>query len=322
MSTTQSIDPDRMKRIFFPYLSQESERVRATATRFVYYTTADVAYSILKNKEIWMRNAMTMNDYMEIEHGLDCLATAYNSKPGEAFRACLNACFPSVAEEIQDLFNSWVAWIRRDTYITCVSEHEPDEDINGRLSMWRAYGGRSGVALVFNNAVMFLQSNALAAYASPVAYFDPEAVGAELNKVAKAIESDMDFVCQLQRDGLKNVVFHTLRFAALCTKHPGFREEREWRVVASPALESSDLVHEHVEVVRGVPQTLLKIRLEDHPDKGLIGLDLTELLDRIIVGPTEFPYVVSRALCKLLSEASIPDPEPKVVVSAIPLRHV
>ena len=39
-----------------------------------------------------------------------------------------------------------------DTYLTSISEHRNKEDTFGRLSMWRAYGETTGVALVMNNS--------------------------------------------------------------------------------------------------------------------------------------------------------------------------
>lgn len=309
------------RKIFFQHAVERTKRVQTEQLRFVYYTTAEVAYSILKRKEIWMRNASTMNDYMEVEHGLQCLSQAHKSGKGQRFQAALDSCFPSLSQEVRDLFDAWVPGFRGDTFMTCVSEHPQHEDTNGRLSMWRAYGGRSGVAIVFDSEVMFMQTDALAAYASPVAYFGPAEVADQLDRVADAIEQNLDFLCSLGRSALKSTAFEMLRFAALCTKHPGFSEEREWRVLASPALQASPLLSQDIELVRGVPQTVLKIRLQDSLDDGVVGLEIPLLIKRIIIGPCDFPHVVARALRTLLGDAGVAEHMDKVVVSDIPLRH-
>jgi hypothetical protein len=264
---------------------------------------------------------MAMNDYMEVEHGFECLNAAYKAEPGNSFNAALDACFAGLAEDVKNYFNAWLPGIRRDTYITCVSEHSSAEDQHGRLSMWRAYGGQAGVALVLNGAVMFSQSDALGAYSNPVAYLNPDAFAAEFVKIAKNMESEVEYIRSLGREAVKNIAFNMLRFAVLCTKHPGFHEEREWRVVASPAMHPSKLLVPSVEVVRGTPQTVLKIDLQNHPDQGLVGLALPELLNRIIIGPCEFPQVIRRAFHQLLVQAGVPEPEEKIVVSDIPLRQ-
>jgi hypothetical protein len=110
------------------------------------------------------------------------------------------------------------------------------------------------------------------------------------------------------------------RFAVLCTKHPGFHEELEWRVIHSPTYEPSERVTKTIETIRGVPQHVIKIPLKNYPDEGFVGGELHELLDRIIIGPTQHPHAIADAFCDLLHQAKIPDPEKKICISDIPLR--
>jgi hypothetical protein len=302
-------------------MDRKIREVVAAGNRFVYYTTADTATSILRYRQIWMRSTTTMNDYMEVEHGFECLNSAYKAEPGNIFNRSIDACFPGLSEDVKKYFNAWLPGIRRDTFITCVSEHSAEEDKLGRLSMWRAYGGQAGVALVLNGAVMFNESDALAVYSSPVAYLDSNTFAAEVVEIARNIESEAEYIRSLDRETVKNIVFSMFRFAVLCTKHPGFHEEREWRVVASPAMHPANLPAPTVEVVRGTPQKVLKIDLQNHPDQGLVGLSLPELLNSIIIGPCEFPQVILGAFRQLLVEAGVPEPDSKIVVSDIPLRQ-
>jgi Protein of unknown function (DUF2971) len=314
-------DIDRTTHIFYPYAEEKMREVSTAGGRFVYYTTAETATSILKNKQIWMRNTAAMNDYMEVEHGFDCLNAAYDAEPGNRFKAALNSCFSDLADEVKDYLNGWLPSIRQDTYITCVSEHLATEDHHGRLSMWRAYGGRTGVALVLNGAVMFSKSNALNVFSSPVAYLNPQAFAVYLEKIAMNMEIEVEYIKSLDRETVRDIAFNVLRFAVLCTKHPGFHEEREWRVIASPKMHATDHAILAIEVVGGTPQAVLKLALQNQSDKGLVGLAIPELLDRIIIGPCEFPQVISSAFQKLLAEAEVPEPQEKIIVSDIPLRH-
>jgi len=103
-----SLDGARIRRIFFPYMDRKTRDVMAAGGRFVYYTTADTATSILRNRQIWMRNTTTMNDYMEVEHGFECLNTAYKAEPGNIFNRALDACFPGLAEDVKNYFNAWL----------------------------------------------------------------------------------------------------------------------------------------------------------------------------------------------------------------------
>lgn len=177
------------------------------------------------------------------------------------------------------------------------------------------------MALVLNSAALTIDSGALGAVASPVAYLSPEAFVGEVLKVVKNVEAEIEFLRALGREAIKQAMFSALRFAVLCTKHPGFREEQEWRVIASPTMYPSRFLAEEIEVVRGAPQTVLKLSLENHPAEGLVGLTVPELLDRVIIGPCEYPVVTVKAFHRLLSDAGVAKPETRVTVSGIPLRH-
>ena len=308
------------KEAFLPYVAKAADRVQATGGQFVYYTTASTAMQILRGREVWMRNTMVMNDFSEVEHGLSCVIGAYKSEAGNALKRLLEQQYEGISAEIESLFDAWIPGFRRDTFVLCLSEHPPEESRHGRLSMWRAYGGDAGVALVMNGDVLFRPSNALAAYSSPVAYLDEETLQHEFDAVATGIKQNAELLRNLGRDGTKEAIFHMLRFATICTKHPAFAEEREWRVVASPALESSPLLPVQVEVIGGIPQRVLKVKLVDHPDMGLTGLEPRALIDRVLIGPCAHAEVIGQALWRALDDAGVADAGSKIVYTGIPLR--
>lgn len=314
-------EASRLRRhIFFPYAEDQAKRVEELGGRFAYYTTAATAFLILQNKEIWLRSTLTMNDFMEVEHGLRSLMDAYKSPCGVALDQALDSVFPGLSQDVKRQFDAWIPGFRRDTFIACFSVHRREEDEHGRLSMWRAYGGASGVALVFNGAAFFQETDALAAYSSPVAYMGSEQLAAQINRVTERIAGNRAYVESLGRDGLRETVFQMLRYAAVSTKHPAFREEEEWRVVASPAMAASDLVRQDVALIGDVPQTVLKLKLEDRPDRGVGGLNPSVFIDRILIGPCEHPDVIFRAMWKTLADLGVADPDKKIMVTGVPLR--
>lgn len=69
-----SEDNDRASRIFFPDIQRRTEESLLAGGQFVYYTSAETATRIIRNKQIWLRNTTTMNDYSEVQHGFQCLA--------------------------------------------------------------------------------------------------------------------------------------------------------------------------------------------------------------------------------------------------------
>ncbi len=187
--------------------------------------------------------------------------------------------------------------------------------------MWRAYGGSSGVAVVLNPDVFLNQSEALPAFTSPVAYLSEASFEQQLGRVVDNIEATKDFLESEGREELVAWLFHAFRLAMLCTKHPGFKEEREWRVVYAPHLARSERIVESVQLIRGVPQVVHSIPFKDYPEEGLIGAELPQLISRVIIGPTEFPYQLRDATIALLRNAGVADAAEKVVVSTIPLRQ-
>jgi hypothetical protein len=89
--------------------------------------------------------------------------------------------------------------------------------------MWRGYGGDTSVAIVLNGDVMLRESHAVGAYSSPVAYLTPAAFAAEFQKIAENTANEAEYIKTLDREIVKTYAFNMLRFAVLCTKHPGLR---------------------------------------------------------------------------------------------------
>lgn len=313
------MNPDQLKHIFFPHIEARTKAFKADGLRVAYYTTAATAYSIIRNCELWMRNTSTMNDYREVEHGFDCLNAAIKSPEGVALRAAIDEIFPGLSQQAIDHFNGWLPHFRQNTYIACVSEHFAHEDNNGRLSMWRAYGGNSGVALVFKPDALFKPED-VGVYASPVAYWPPGQVQQEMALIAARVREHAAPVSTAGPIFIRSVLFNMFRFAVLCIKHPGFAEEREWRLITCPTLEKSPLLQQTVEVVRGTPQLVQRIRLKDVPEHDIHDVSLATQLDRIIIGPCEYPDATYKAMIQLLKDADFKEPSKLVHVSDIPLR--
>jgi hypothetical protein len=103
-------------------------------------------------------------------------------------------------------------------------------------------------------------------------------------------------------------------------KHEGFSEEREWRVIHAPNRMPSDNLESSIETIAGVPQRIYKIPLRSDPSAGLTGLDLDQLIDRIIIGPTQFPWVMFEAFSSALTDAGVKNSASRIAISQIPVR--
>lgn len=307
--------------IFSPYRTFRTAEAIKRRTKFVHYTSAEVAMSILSEKEVWMRSATTMNDFSEIEYGTGLLIQAFNSDVGKRFRDLIDGLFPDCVNKTAQQFDAWLPRFKVETYITSVSEHLERENELGRLSMWRAYGGATGVALVLNQEPFASTSDALQAYSAPVAYFEQADLNDEFELVVQRIEENRDFLLSLGEEAVSGHVFGLFRTAAVATKHPGFAEELEWRVIHSPTFEPSSRLRHSINTVRGTPQSIYRIPLENVPEEGLSGMTVPEIVDRIIIGPTEHSYAIAEAFARKLAEFGVEEPWNKIKISKIPLRN-
>lgn len=305
--------------IFLPGVISKRFEAFHNKTRFVHYTTADTAVAILRNKSVWLRNATAMNDYSELHHGISRVISFFGNPSGAPFWQRLEDAHVGLAKETKDLYDGWLNDLKYNTYMICVSEHRAAEDTNGRLSMWRAYGQPNGVALILNASVFHNSSDALRSYSHPVFYYSDDVVQSRFQSIVSTFVSSQAW-CALPRDELKGYVHRMLETFSLGLKHPGFGEELEWRVVHRPGQAKSDRVPSSIQIIRGVPQRIHSIPLKPLEDSSILGLDLGELVDRIIVGPCQHPLMIREALVEELSAAGAADANNKVVVSCIPLR--
>lgn len=314
------IDPTifRLASIFMPRAFEARAQIIKKNGRLVHYTRAEAALNMIRNQSVWMRKPQWMNDYRDVEHGLDCLVQAFrNSEGGQLFQKTIDKAFPGSIKNIIANFDSWVEHYRWNTYVACVSEHEDEEDINGRLSMWRAYGRDTGVALVVKSTPFTSTTDALGAYSSPVAYLTQAGVDAHLGNIGRLVEQDISFVQSQNQQMVEYFIHEAFRFGMLCTKHPGFAEEREWRIVYSPPRDQRKVLQKSIQTINGIPQPIYSIPLQKFDG---YSIELKEILDRIIIGPTRFPSAIYEAFVAELEDKGVENASQKVIISEIPLR--
>lgn len=307
-----------------PLMMEKIGYIKSRNTKFIHYTSAANAISIIRNREVWMRNASEMNDFSEVEHGQRCLSAAWDSDVGERFRTILNQVDKDLADRLAQSFNERVDDRERASFIISVSEHGSaivDEDKYGRLSMWRAYGGDTNVGLVMNNAPFLNEVSNSNVFTLPVFYGDPQSFVNKFKHTVDAFENNIELSRRLGADCIHSLFESMFHFTALSTKHPGFSEEREWRVILSPTMFLADRIPYNVEIVHGVPQVVYKFPFQDCLADGIVGVEIPALLEEIIIGPTESVNVIGDALRLTLEDAGVQDASNRIKVSNIPLRR-
>jgi hypothetical protein len=313
---------EKLNSILFRYADSKRKEMIQRKGRFVHYTSAENALSIIRSRCLWMRNTNCMSDYREVHHGFDVLRRFFGDNANrELFTTALNGCFPGIAEEVIAQFDQTLQSNQLQTYIASISEHDDREDTHGRLSMWRAFGNSTArVALVVNVDLELGQNANLGAELSPVAYFTDVEFAEELHAVITQVAEHQQFLTSIGRPWLLASLLSMLTSAMVCLKHEGFREEREWRVVHQPARHSSQHISSTIETVACVPQRVHKLPLRSDAGAGLAGLDPDQLVDRIIIGPTQYPSPIIEAFASVLRDAGVKDAHTRIVISQIPVR--
>ena len=188
--------------------------------------------------------------------------------------------------------------------------------------MWRAYGGSSGVAIVINPDSIGKKESTVAAYITPTNYFDGAEFERFIDNQLDRCYASVDKFIKLGEELVAELMFRNFVFIVMTTKHPGFLEEKEWRIIANPALFMSKGLQQGVETIDGIPQNILKLPLEGSSETNDESRTLDALISRIIIGPSEAALAIAEALMVELEQACVKNPQEKVWVSNIPYREV
>ncbi len=110
-----------------------------------HYTSMANSEKIIHEEKILLSNPLFMNDIEEMRFGLnvghDLIVNKFTP---------LGGILKNLSKEFLNIYQDFDNNLAINTYVFCLSEHDP-KDTDGRLSMWRAYGGNgSGAALIFD----------------------------------------------------------------------------------------------------------------------------------------------------------------------------
>ena len=186
--------------------------------------------------------------------------------------------------------------------------------------MWRAYGSQKGKAgIVMNNPPK--SNKKLGVILSPAAYFTEEELEKEMLGIIDCISKNIDYLQTLQKETILGTAVISLIILVLCLKHPGFREEQEWRLIYLPTMiPENTWINKTVVTIDGIPQVIYKLPLKNNEELKLTGLSIPELIDKILIGPTQYPVAMFDAFSIILSDVGVKNAGSKIVISDIPLR--
>jgi hypothetical protein len=297
---------------------------------YAHYTSVPTIEHILRTNEVWLSNPLFMNDLQELRAGA---GLAFQKFPEAALRAGGDQ---ARANTLIQMFNHYFTHFDAngafDTYIFCLCEHSLPRDQDGILSMWREYGSKgNGAALVFNlEKVNFTVTSPL--IIAQVKYASDDERATQLDDHLNAWVATT-LALNLPDEHLHVAAFFAFNFiklAALTTKHRGFAEEREIRIIYSPDQDPrgylTPCLDYHVGPKGIEPKLKYKFGATYPPTGGVGSPDpvepgvLTDLLEFILLGPALSSFLARRSFTRMLERNKLDAFSDRVRTSQIPLR--
>lgn len=288
-----------------------------------HYTSIQVLESILKNDEIWFSNPLFMNDLKEVRFGiLEGVNLIRNNV--EIERALRTPERVNLFKQhFEYYFNKFADDDVLDTYILCLAEHDITNN-DGALSMWRGYGcNASGATIVFDSAK-------LTAVAGTPIIISKVNYATEKEQINWLKDTISKFIAILNTTSIPDdklylaafALFERIQIFALFTKHHGFKEENEWRIVYMKDRDTSkklESMYSYFIGPRGI-EPKLKFKLTPVPDFMSQDFSLIKLIDRIILGPTTSSPLAKATIFRMLDIIGKSELKEKVYTSTIPFR--
>lgn len=307
---------------FFVPLDRE-DNWPTTKPLLAHYTSIENLEAIVRSNELWFSNPLTMNDYEEIRFGFEHGLSIFRDNIGIADAFSTKCRHDEFLRRFSDHFHRYDRQALLDTYVFCLSLHD-ETDLDGRLSMWRGYGGNGhGAAIVFDTSQLSVAENT-PLIVSKIEYGSLDQRRNYLidlaNLFAQCVKNE-----ELRDEQIDEAAYWCLeriKLFALFNKHAGFSEEQEWRVVYMRERDQQDKLVKKLSYARGRGGYQPKLKLPIEPIDGLSdeSLDLSKLIYRIILGPTHSSPLAVRAVQRMLQELDRSDLVPRVIPSTIPYR--
>jgi len=263
-----------------------------------------------------------MNDSDELLFGMNQGADEFRSN-----EALIKACgteekFRRLIEIFDYHLNKFDEDHVLDTYISCFAKHD-ETDYDGALSMWRGYGANgNGVCFVMDTRKIEPIENSPLILAS-VKY---ETNDQRIKWIKEQVHLLAGILHSIEKtdEELNSIAWNwieRLKVFSLFTKHIGFQEEQEWRIVYLSDRDPDNIykpMFGYHASDKGV-EPKLKLNLSKAPN-GKTAPSLSNIIDRIILGPTAASVLSIRSLARMLELKGQKQLVEKIHASTIPYR--
>ena len=203
-----------------------------------HYTSAEVARQVFIHRELWLSSPLFMNDTQELAFAMNEAAVIVQTNEALT-RACgAPAYHQAVVEAYLRRYHHFNTTGALDVFIFCMSAL-PERSNIGLLSMWRGYGhDGNGVALVVNPFAIADANSDCSMIIGRVQYKHNDWQRKDLVEMVERLALQFNKLRPndpKDRDRMIEALFSRVLIFSLFTKHSGFSEENEWRLILLPA---------------------------------------------------------------------------------------
>jgi len=296
-------------------------------TFLAHYTSLEVLEKIMQHNELWFSHPFFMNDLQEMRFGIVEGYKIFDafSRHQEFITACgTEARAANLASFFAGCASNFELRNKFDVYVLCFSNHDDVADSDGLLSMWRGYGANgNGAALVFKTDHLKPREHPPLLVGKVIYATDDERrkwLEGMFRKGLKILNSESIPDDKLHVAAI--AMFESMKIFALLSKHKGFKEEKEWRIIYLPDRDELQLLKEQISYSIGkrVIEPKLKYKIEPLKLEPRETWTFHSILHKIILGPSLSSQLTIDAVYKMLVAHNKSNFREKLSASGIPLR--
>ena len=275
-----------------------------------HYTTQKGLLGIVRSREMWVTHTQYLNDRREFVHAVDLARV-------EIKRLLETSSTDSAQKESLQRMEEALNWSPQSINV-CVCSFSEDRD---SLSQWRAYGaGTSGFAIGFSADLLIAATSKKNWYLARCIYDAKRQREIIQNLVEEVLEENLsgdygyrpedDDELEIVRARGGNLLAYLNRYAPIL-KDESFSEEREWRIISRPLMNSSkDFCFREGRSLL-IPYSKFPLSYDD----------LTFRLKEVVIGPArDQERSKSSVISFLMHERLLKRMEIDVEISKVPFR--
>lgn len=294
-----------------PVCSWMNSRPLNEALRLVHYTSFEALEKILRNKTLRFSPLARLNDKNELREGKRLLRDYLLDSQSRIRKAILSlrSVDDSLCDEIWMSFEDSIPYEHHYSFISCWSMCTTAKETYDNLAMWRGYASDgNGVAITLDPLEFGfpLERSEIAFW--PVQYEQPnefeQRVFESISSFVAVIHQQSELVSTNSHWIICRLFSDLCFYLAMTHKHPGFKAERECRLVwkRDPVPQSELWRNMKPVAVAGSYLNYFDLPIKENPALSPKPLSIQSLIKAIMIGPCENQPFAKLAIEELLRD--------------------